>query len=45
MSGYRNDNDGDVVKHYSHDNRADPGVGTSIDSTQEARDRNGMRCS
>ena len=41
--GHRNDLDGDAIMHQSPSDRDDPGVGTSIDTSQETVDRNILR--
>uniref|UniRef100_M4B1P1 RxLR effector candidate protein n=1 Tax=Hyaloperonospora arabidopsidis (strain Emoy2) TaxID=559515 RepID=M4B1P1_HYAAE len=38
-----NYDDGDAVMHHNQDDHAERGVGTSIDTTQEARDRDVLR--
>ena len=40
---HRNVLDGDAIMHHSPNDRNDPGVGTSIDTRQEAVDRNILR--
>uniref|UniRef100_M4C093 RxLR effector candidate protein n=1 Tax=Hyaloperonospora arabidopsidis (strain Emoy2) TaxID=559515 RepID=M4C093_HYAAE len=41
--GHRNDLDCDAIMHHSPGDRDDPGVGTSIDTSQETVDRNILR--
>ena len=42
-SGHRQDNDGDVIMCYSPDNRDDWSVDASVDTNEEAADRNVLR--
>ena len=41
---HRNDRDGDAIMHQSPSDRDDPGVGTSIDTRQEAVDLKHLAC-